>query len=365
MEDTVKTATNCALILAGGIGTRLWPRSRRFRPKQFLRIRSDKTLLQQTVSRIRHMFSPERIWIVTKPFQKKDVMDQVPELPEGNILIEPVPKGTAAAIAWAASLIDRIHPGCALAVLPSDHHIKEEARFRHLLQMGLELAASKPYLVTYGITPFRPETSYGYIEVGRLLDDEKFCPCYRAKSFHEKPDRRTAKHYLEKKGFLWNSGIFAFTSTTLLSSLAQYSEEIWRPLVPILRELGKGNTTLACRLYKHLPDISIDEVLFERAENVVVFPADFHWQDIGLWSSIYELLPKDRHLNAMEGKIIALDCNNCLLVADNKKFIASMGLNDMAVILARDVVLVCPRERLNAIQDIVKRLKTLGYEDFS
>ncbi len=356
----------CALILAGGLGTRLWPRSRRFKSKQFLRIKGDKTLLQQTVARIRPIFPWDRIWVVSKPFQKEEVLRELPELPEENLLLEPVPKGTAAAISWATALIQNIHPDCSMAVLPSDHLIQEASRFRVLMLMGLELATSHPLLVTFGIRPFRPETSYGYIEVGSLVNETQFCPCYKVKSFHEKPDRQTAENYLASGRFLWNSGIFVFSASTLLDSLAKYSTEVWRPLEQILLVVEKGDIEQANELYSRLPDLPIDEALFERAGNVVVFPSDFNWHDIGLWTSVYELLPKDRQGNALEGKVVTMDCHQCLFVAEEDEgLIAAIGLKGMAIVLAKDAVLVCPRDRLDEVRDMVKRLKALGYDDFS
>ena len=356
--------TYCALVLAGGLGTRLWPRSRRFKSKQFLRIEGERTLLQQTIDRIRPIFPWEHIWVVSKPFQKDEVTRQVPELPEGNLLLEPVPKGTAAAVSWATALIQGLHPGCTLAVLPSDHLIREESRFRILLLMGMETASSLPFLVTFGLRPQRPETSYGYIEVGGLVSDARFCPCYEVKSFHEKPDKGTATEYLKSGRFLWNSGIFTFSADVFMDSLARYSTEVWRPLEHILHAVREGDIPEAHRLYARLPNLPIDEALFERAENVVVFPSDFNWHDVGLWSSIYEFLPKDRHGNAVEGKVITSDCGKCLLVAE-EGLIAGIGLEDMAVVLANDAVLVCPKSRLGEVQELVKRLRILGYEEFS
>ncbi len=356
---------SCVLILAGGIGTRLWPKSRRFKPKQFLKLYSEETLIQQTVARIRPLFPLERIWLVVKPFQKEEVMRQVPDIPPDNILSEPVPKGTAAAISWASAIIEHAFPGCTLAVLPSDHLVKDHDRFRDLLDMGIDVASEHPVLVTYGVRPFRPETSYGYIEIGNPLPNAKVCPCYTVKSFHEKPDRKTAKKYISEGRFLWNSGIFIFTIRVFFDSIKHYSIELWRPLERILAALTDPvDMDVVNRLYVHLPDLSIDEALFERAENVVVLPADFKWHDIGLWSSIYEILPKDRQGNALEGKVITIDCKDCLLVSEEDGLIAAIGMKKVAVIMAKNAVLVCPLERLDQVREVVKRIRTLGYIDF-
>lgn len=351
-----------AVVLAGGFGTRLWPRSRQHLAKQFLRIHSRETLLEQTISRIRPMFPWERIWVVTKPVQKEDVLASIPDLLSSNILIEPCPKGTGAAISLAAAKIESIHPGSVIAVLPSDHLIEDEEDFRNMLGAGLLWARSEPCCIaTFGIKPARPETAYGYIEAGRFRAEMKGKNCYEVLSFHEKPDRETAITYISSGAFSWNSGIFAFPCRVLIDTLKDWMPSMSIPLERIISAFGsKKETSIVKQHYDLMPDDSLDKGLLEKASNVVVFPCEFGWHDMGVWETYYELSTKDKNGNVIEGLVVPIGCRNCVLMSEGGTLIAAVGAEDMVIAAEGNAVLICPRDRLDEIRKAVEKIKEEG-----
>jgi mannose-1-phosphate guanylyltransferase/mannose-6-phosphate isomerase len=354
-----------ALVLAGGFGTRLWPKSRQHKAKQFLCIHSQETLLEQTVSRIRPMFPWERIWIVTKPAQKEDVLAHVPGLISSNILIEPCPKGTAAAISWATAMIESLHPNSLIAVLPSDHLIEDEEEFRCVLDAGLSFAGSNHYLVTFGIKPARAEPAYGYMEIGRLKTKVRGKDCYDVMTFHEKPDRETALNYLSSGDFFWNSGIFAFSSTVLFGALKKWMPAAWEPLERMKLFSGsREEASMISQYYDLIPDDSLDKGLLEKASNVVVFPCDYGWHDMGVWETYYDLSARDKDGNAIDGLVASVGCKNCLLISEGGILVAAVGTEDMVVVAEGDAVLVCPRNRLGEVQQAVEKIRKGGLVEY-
>ena len=350
-----------ALVLAGGFGIRLWPKSRQSKAKQFLCIDSRDTLLKQTVSRIRPMFPWERIWVVTKPAQEKDVLADVPELIKSNILIEPCPKGTAAAISLAAARIESLCPGSLIAVLPSDHLIKEEEKFRSVLHAGLSFAGFNPCLVTFGIKPVRAETAYGYVEIGRLETKIGDKNCYSVSAFHEKPDRDTALNYLSSGNVLWNSGIFAFSSRVLFEALKKWMPAAAEALERISSLSGSTEeASMVNQYYSRMPDDSLDKGVLEKASNVVIFPCDCSWHDMGVWETYYDLSIKDDDGNAINGIVASVGCKNCLLMSEGVVLVAAVGIEDMVIVAEGDAVLVCPRNKLNDVKQVVEKIKEKG-----
>ncbi|MDA8161611.1 MAG: mannose-1-phosphate guanylyltransferase [Desulfobacteraceae bacterium] len=270
-----------ALILAGGLGVRLWPKSRASRPKQFQTFGDqDKTLLQQTISRLSPIFSCDSIWVITKPQHVGKVMDQVNGLKKDHVFVEPEPKGTAAAIAWASARIENLFPDSVIGVFPTDHLIENEDGFRDHVAAGLEWAAVHPQLVVFGVRPTRPETAYGYIESDGTAGASRGMECLKVRCFHEKPDEATAREYILKGNTFWNSGIFIFRTETLLRSLSLYAPTVWGPLKEIMKtveaknhisrrskktgSMGHGHGNEIKRLYSLMPDESIDKCLIEK-----------------------------------------------------------------------------------------------------
>ncbi len=366
-----------ALILAGGLGTRLWPRSRYDRPKQFLRLDCEDSLLELTLNRIRPLFKAERIWIVTRPSQQRDVLKMFPEIRPENVLVEPCAKGTGAAIAWAGLVIEAREPGAVVSVFPSDHLIKDEERFRQILRAGIIRAKTHREIVIFGIRPSRPETEFGYIEAGddcELVMEE---PCYRVLGFHEKPDKGLAQDYVSSGRFFWNSGIFIFHVQSLTRYLKQLVPSMWLQLQRLIKAFhaGKRLDRLA-RIYSFLPPESIDKILLEkmagraingRCDNacgLAMFPCDFEWYDLGIWETYYSLMEKDRHGNALDGLVVAIGCENSLLSSREGTLVAAIGLNGIAVVAEGDAVLICPRDRLEEVRDIVNKIRQKGLKKY-
>lgn len=349
-----------ALVLAGGLGTRLWPRTRRLRPKQFLRIDGEETLLQRTLERILPLFPWDRIWIVTKPAQEKEVRSQVPELPPSHLLLEPCPRGTAAAVAWAAALLEFRCPGSIMAALPTDHLIEDEETFRSVLEAVVAWAEKHPDLVTLGIRPRRPETGYGYIEMGAVKGRTNGYVCHEVGAFHEKPERALAERYLVSGEVFWNSGIFAWSCETLLAAVRCCMPELWAPLSRIQAVLGTAEEEAVTRSgYEAMPADSVDCGVLEKAQNITVFPADFGWYDLGIWETFYELSPKDASGNVLEGEIIPVDCHNSLIQASHG-VVAAVGVEDLVIVVENGAVLVCPRDRLQEVRKVVNEMERKG-----
>ncbi len=367
-----------ALILAGGIGTRLWPKSRRHRPKQFLKIQSEVTLLVRTVERAEAMFSPENIWILCKPYHVEEVVAQLPDIPAGNIIVEPYVRGTAAAVIYGCLLVEKRCAGSTVTVFPSDHLIKPLEEFKNTIQAGMEWAFRNPAMVIFGISPRRPETSYGYIEAGGTVAQCRGHKCMEVTAFHEKPDRKTAAAYVASKRYLWNSGMFSFSARALRQALEMESFAIWRPLAD-LAERGdlRAEDQTTRRIYSQLPEDAFDTAVLEKMArcrptkaagfrfSLVVFSCSFDWHDMGVWESYYELSPKDQNGNALVGNAMELDCKGVLMMSEGKGLVAAIGLSDIVVVAEGDAVLVCPRDQLDRVRDLVEELKEKGYERYT
>jgi mannose-1-phosphate guanylyltransferase len=310
------------------------------------------------------MFPWKRIWVVTKPAQKEDVLAHVPGLISSNVFIEPCPKGTAAAISWATARIESLHTNSVIAVLPSDHLIEDEEEFRRVLDAGLSFAGSNPCLVTFGIKPSRAEPAYGYIEIGRLKNKVGDKDCYDVMAFHEKPDRETALKYISSRAFFWNSGIFTFSSTVLFESLKRWMPAAWGPIERMMSFSGSFEEASVASRYNLIPDDSLDKGLLEKASNVVVFPCNYGWHDMGVWETYYDLSAKDKDGNAVDGLVASVGCKNCLLMSEGGILVAALGTEDMVIVAEGDTVLVCPRNRLGEVQQVVEKIRKEGLVEY-
>ncbi len=360
-----------ALILAGGIGVRLWPKSREKKPKQFLDINQKETFLTKTVKRIEGFFLKENIWILCKPYQKEEIIRLLPDFPQNNIIIEPSPKGTGAATVYGSMIINKKNPFSIVTIFPSDHIITPEKRFLDYVKAGLLWAKEHDVIVIYGIQPDCPETSYGYIETGATIGAMSGLNCMEVRRFHEKPDRRTAKAYYESKRFLWNSGMFSFKTELLKNLIKERHFSIWLPILKIVEEQKETINT-----YKTLPDDSFDTAFLEKlvdcsgnlmpetTPDLVVFPCDFKWYDMGVWSSYYKFFKKDENGNALIGNAVGLDCKGCLIVSESGGLTTAIGLENMVIIHEGDAVLVCPQKQLDRIRELVEILKKQGLQNF-
>ncbi len=345
------------VIMAGGKGTRFWPRSRTARPKQLISIVSERTMIQKTIDRIADLVPHERILIVTGQDQAAELKKQVPEIPEANILVEPFGRNTAPCICIAALKISQIDPGESMLVLPADHYIENTAAFCDCLRAADEAARATGSLITIGIKPSRPEIGYGYIQAGEpagTFHDHQF---YTVNRFHEKPDSETAQRFVGDEAFLWNSGMFAWTVSAILRELRRFLPDMcghMEAIAPFLDSTVE-NASISVA-YKKIDSVSIDYGVMEKADTVLTVKGDFGWNDIGSWSALYDVLACDGSGNAFQGNIISEDSENNLVLA-SQKLIALVGVENLIVVDTEDALLVCARDRAQDVRKIVATLE--------
>ncbi len=341
------------ILLVGGSGTRLWPFSRSFAPKQFIGFKLEKTLIQETAARLREIFPgpSTKIFAVTHHENIFEVSRQLaPIVPAENqrVLAEPERKNTLPAIAWSVAQVEAEDPNALVAVFPSDHHIENVPNLKSDLEKAFEIAQDS-FLVTLGIRPRHPETGYGYLRIG-----EKLKSGFSVAGFSEKPSLEKAKTYLSSGDYYWNSGIFVFSVQAFQSELKKREPEIHRSIQAIIASGNDAQT--AKEEYARLKNLSIDYGLMEKAERVAMVPASFEWSDLGGWSSVFDILPKDENQNAVQGDVVSYDTRSSLLIS-KKGTLATIGLKDMVVAQTDDAVLVCPKERSQDVKKIVELLK--------
>jgi mannose-1-phosphate guanylyltransferase len=342
-----------AVIMAGGSGTRFWPLSRAARPKQLLPLGGEVSLLRATRDRIANLVSPAQTLVVTSEALAPAIRAELPELPAENVLAEPVGRNTAPCVGWAASVVARHDPEAVLAVLPADHYIGEPAAFERVMRRAIE-AAREGDMVTIGIRPTRPETGYGYVELG-----EELAPgVTRARRFVEKPDELRARQFLTAGRFLWNSGMFFFRADELLSMVRTHLPGLGDALRQYDDAATRGEEqALVSRTYAELPDISIDHGVMEKAGRVAVVPGDFGWSDVGSWTSAWELAARDDNDNALFGEVVTVDTRGSYVRAPAGKTVAVVGLDDIVVVDTPDALLVMPRSRAQDVRAVVNALK--------
>src|SRR5579863_2621842 len=353
-----------AVILAGGRGTHFWPRSRTRTPKQLLQIFGKGTMLEQTVARLRPLLPADRIWTVTNAEQVSALNKQLPAGSRKRVLVEPVGRNTAAAIALAAFHIRRAAKGDALmAVLPADHYIAETRRYQRIVQTALGVAREPGRMVVLGIPPTRSDTGFGYIERMDVAASSEPFPVYPVRRFTEKPALETAKDYLASGNYLWNAGMFFWRVSTFLAELKKHLPVTFAELEKLAARIGtREYSSQLNRIYRKLENISVDYAILERAtrdvgeSKVFVIPAEVGWSDIGSWAAVYELLAKHSGENIFSGKGHAIDASGNFLSSDGK-FVAAIGVNNLVVVETADALLICPSERAQDVGKLVKWLE--------
>ena len=352
-----------ALIMAGGTGSRLWPRSRLLLPKQFLDITGDLTMLQLAQRRLEPMIPLKKTLIATNQNYVDIVNRQLPDLPIENILGEPVGRGTAAAIGLAAIHIRARDPEGVMAVLTADHLIKQPQIFRQVLEAAAHIAHEE-WLVTLGIQPGYPETGYGYIERGEFLGMVGDFEGYEVARFVEKPDLARARTYLENGSYAWNSGMFIWEVSRILEEMSRHMPELYAGLSQIEAsfETPEAQEVLE-RVFPTLPNETIDYGIMEKADKVAMLPVEIGWNDVGSWSAVYDVLPRDQADNVVVGRHLTPDTTGSLIYSPTR-LVATVGLEDIVVVDTEDVLLICPRNRSQDVKKLVNILKSNGDSDY-
>jgi mannose-1-phosphate guanylyltransferase len=348
-----------AVIMAGGSGTRFWPKSTKSLPKQFLNLFGRETMIQETASRLNTMIPPENIMVVTNDRYTSIVKNQLPEINRNFIIGEPVARNTAPCVAAAAALLHKEDPDSVMVVLPADHVIGKPEAFLKVLQQAVDTATSENSLVTIGIKPNRPETGYGYIRFDSNsgqkegADDSEV---YSVRNFTEKPDRETAEKFLDSGDYLWNSGMFVWKTSAIINAFKKYLPEIY-----ILAEelmLSDCSSEDIDEFYKACPSISIDYGIMEKAENVQVVPGDFDWNDVGSWTAVHELSAKDKSGNAIGNALTSIqDSKNNLVHTASDKLIALVGVEDIALVETDNAILVVNLKKAQGVKNVVEELR--------
>jgi mannose-1-phosphate guanylyltransferase len=357
-----------AVIMAGGGGTRLWPISRRERPKQMIPLVGERSLFQTTVGRLEGLFPPERILVVTASDQAAALEAQAPDIPARNFLLEPSPRGTASAIGLAAVILHKRDPQAVMASLHSDHYIGNEELFRSLIRTAADVAG-KDYLVTLGITPTYPATVYGYIQSGERLPETFDYPVHNVLRFIEKPDEKQARSLLETGDYSWNSGMFFWKVENILAEMARQMPDLYSVLTQIEAAWGteRQDSTLTA-LWPGLRNETIDYGIMEHAERVAVLPAGgLEWSDIGNWNSLFDVLPPDKDGNIVfGGHHIPLDTSNSLVYGNHDgRLIVTVGVDDLIIVDAGDALLVCHKEHAVQVRQVVEQLKNSNREHYT
>jgi mannose-1-phosphate guanylyltransferase len=343
-----------AVIMAGGVGSRFWPRSKEKKPKQLIRILGENTMIQDTVNRLNGLVENKNIYVITNKIQKLRVKEQLPQIPEENIIDEPFGKNTAACIGLASILIKQKNPEAITITLPSDHLIKDDEEFRKCLSTAANYAYKTNGLVTIGVTPTRPETGYGYIQ----FDDEKIEDnIYKVLTFAEKPSLSIAKQFIESGDFLWNAGIFIWRVDTILSEIEQYLPDLYEGLRKIEETIGTAEfEKQLVTEYGQLKSVSIDYGVMEKTSNVFLTKADFYWNDLGNWEAVYEISEKNDDGNSITGDVYVQDTFSSYIFSP-RKFTAAIGVENLIIINTNEALLICNRNNAQDVRSIVDYLK--------
>jgi mannose-1-phosphate guanylyltransferase len=351
-----------AIIMAGGKGERFWPRSRVHLPKQFLSLTDDgKTMIQLTVERISPLVDIKDVYIATNANYKELVKQQLPGIPDENILCEPIGRNTAPCVGLGAVHIASKYEDAVMIVLPSDHLIKNNEVFADTFQKACDVAEQGENLVTVGITPNYPETGYGYIKYNKeKVNKESF----GVERFVEKPDLETAKAYLAEGTYLWNSGMFVWKVSTILNCFKEFMPSTYDGLLKIKASIGTAqeNDVLMSE-FPNLESQSVDYGIMEKASSIYTFPGDFGWDDVGSWLAVGRIKDNDEKGNVINGNVVAVNTENCV-IEGGKKLIATVGLRDIVVVDTEDATLITTKENAGEIKQVLGKLRELGKNEY-
>jgi len=377
MDSVVKGAAPrfAPVILAGGSGTRFWPRSRRSRANQVLALDGNRTMIQQTLDRLLPLAAPPDVWVITNTLLDAVIAEQLPEVPRANILSEPVARNTAPACALAAFLLEASAPDTVIGIFPSDQVVKDTARFGEVIRAGVSLAAGGERIVVLGVPPTRAETGYGYIEVGAAVEAVGGVPVRRVKRFTEKPDRARAEEFVAARNYSWNGGIFLWSARTLANAIREHCPA----MAPLLAKIaaaygGQEFESVFAEVYPQCENISIDYAVLEprsakgeMESEIYCLPADFGWNDIGSWAALDEHRAgsEAEQVNICDGAsgpAVVIDARGNYVYAPGKA-IALVGVSGLVVVETEDALLITTRERSQDVGKVVAELKARGRDD--
>ena len=360
------------IILAGGSGTRFWPRSRKARAKQVLSLDGERTMIQRTVDRLEPLAQPDKVWVITNDLLSGAICGQLDCVPENQVICEPAARNTAPAAGLAAFLLERIAPGAVLGMFPADHTISDEPAFLAVIEQGMAIAASGENMVVLGITPSRAETGYGYIETGEAAPNGSL----RVRRFTEKPNREKAEEFVIAGNYHWNSGIFIWSARTLANAMREHMPETAPHLEAIAAAYGTSDfTRVFAELYPKCENISVDYAILEprsakgeHQSNLYCLPANFGWNDLGSWAALYEHKLGSR--SGSDDHSNVTDSAGCLAVEAHRnyvyspqKFVSLVGVDDLVVVETDDAILITARDRSQDVGKLVKMLHEAGRKD--
>jgi mannose-1-phosphate guanylyltransferase len=355
-----------AVIMAGGSGTRFWPASRQAKPKQLLKMGSQRTMLQTTFDRLNGLVTSERVLVATNQQLTDAVVSQLPMLPLEHVIGEPFKRDTAPCIGVAASLVQAADKDGVMIVMPSDHVIEPKAEFHRAIRAAVKLVESDPrQIVTFGIRPTYAAESFGYIQRSQPIASEPGISAFGVERFREKPDRATAEQYLAAGTFYWNSGIFLWKASTILEALAEYEPEMHSHIQNIAQ--GIGTARFQSNFVEHFEKIkgkSIDFAVMEKYPKVSVIEAPFSWDDVGSWQAIARLIKPDASGNAVEGPYLGIDSSNMIIRSEANHLVVTIGMNETIVVHTPDATLVAPKSEEERVREVVKQLTELGHQQY-
>lgn len=346
------------VIRAGGIGTRLWPFSRKNKPKQFHALVGDRTMLQASVERVGSLAEWGDLYVSTGVGLADGVYEQLPDLPKDNLIVEPALRNTGPAVGLECALLEARFPGCSIASLGSDHHIGKPEEFCRLLKVAEDALEDRPEtLFTIGVKPTRADTGFGYIQMGDVIATVHDEPVYAVQAFVEKPDAVLAKTYVESGQFLWNSNMFVWKAKAMLDLFAEFEPEIYALLEQIGAAAKEGKEAgVIAEVYPQMKEIAIDNAIIERATDVATLEADIDWSDIGAWGALTDVLDEDEDGNVLVGNVLALNAKNLTVYGRNDKVIALVDVEDLIVVDTGDALLILPRDGSQRVRDVVTAL---------
>jgi mannose-1-phosphate guanylyltransferase len=349
-----------AIIMAGGSGERFWPLSTPDRPKQFLRLVGDKSLLRRTVDRIKPLIPIDRQFVAAGEQHAIRISEELPDLPPPNLIFEPIGRNTAACIGLASLFIARRDPDAIAVVLPADHHIVEAPAFLAAIEKAVQVARKEDVTVVIGIKPARPETGYGYIQSGTEVE----AGVYSVLRFHEKPDEDEARRYLTAGDYFWNTGIFVWQNRAIEQLIKTFLPAHWSKLEEIRSAVGTPRyTDVLARVYPTLEKISIDYGVIEKAEKIKMVQGSFGWDDLGSWTALDRILTMDQEDNVVIGRHVGLNTTNCIIYGQEGKIVATIGLRDLVIAETEHGLLICPKSRSQEIRNLLGRISSpLGEE---